>query len=85
MNRPEASRINGAQSSGPITAEGKARSSMNALTHGLTARDMCIAVENPEEFLAFQQEYFDEFQPQTRVERDLVKEMVSAKWRQERI
>jgi len=85
MTRSESSRINGAKSNGPSTTEGKARSSQNALKHGLTASDICIAVENPEEFNAFQQRYFDEFQPQTQVERDLVKEMISAKWRQERI
>jgi len=85
MNRSEASRINGAKSQGPVTPEGKARSSMNALTHGLTAADICIAVENPDEFNKFQQEYFDEFQPQTRVERDLVTELISARWRQERL
>jgi len=85
MTRPEASRINGAASHGPITAEGKARSSMNALKHGLTAQDMCIAIENPEEFNAFQQRYFDKLQPQDQIELDLVKEMVSAKWRQERV
>jgi hypothetical protein len=85
MTRSEASRINGAKSRGPITPEGKAKSSQNAITHGLTASDICICVENPEEFNAFQQAYFDEFQPQTQVERDLVTEMVSAKWRQTRV
>ena len=84
MTRSEASRLNGAKSRGPITAEGKARSSQNALKHGLTA-DICICVENPEEFAKFQQRYFDEFNPVGPVETDLVKEMVSAKWRQERV
>jgi hypothetical protein len=85
MTRSEAARINGAKSHGPATPEGKARSSMNALKHGLTSDNMCICVENPAQFDEFQQRYFDQFQPQNQVELDLVKEMVSAKWRQERM
>jgi hypothetical protein len=42
LTRAEASRRNGARSQGPTSTQGKARSSQNARTHGLTARDLSL-------------------------------------------
>ncbi|MFB3918407.1 MAG: hypothetical protein ACE14M_16885, partial [Terriglobales bacterium] len=44
-SRAGAARENGRKSRGPITSEGKARSSQNALKHGLTARRVTINSE----------------------------------------
>jgi hypothetical protein len=46
----EANRANAKRSTGPRSADGKAKSSKNSLAHGLTAQDIVIADEDPEEF-----------------------------------
>ena len=46
----KANRQNAKKSTGPRTPEGKARSSQNALKHGLLARDAVMADEDPAEY-----------------------------------
>jgi hypothetical protein len=48
--KARANRANGALSAGPRTAAGKARSSQNALKHGMTARSALIPGESPEQW-----------------------------------
>ena len=80
----DAARRNGAKSHGPKTPEGKAISSMNALRHGMTAKAVLLTNENPEAYCKLAAAYYEKFQPADDVERDLVDEMVVAKWRQRR-
>src|SRR6202051_2842957 len=80
----DAARINGAKSKGPKTPEGKAVSSMNALRHGMTAQAILLTNEDPEAYTKLAGAYYEKFQPADDVERDLVDEMVVAKWRQRR-
>ena len=84
LRRIEASRANGAKSHGPVTPEGRAIASRNALRHGLTAQTVVLTNEFAtrfEELLAF---YVEHFEPQSEVEMDFVEEMAVAKWRQRR-
>ncbi len=80
----EASRLNGAQSHGPVTEEGKAISARNALRHGLVANTILIPGESAEEFRRLLAGQIVEFEPQTPNELMLVEAMVVAKWRQMR-
>lgn len=85
LTKSQSARINGAKSRGPKTEAGRARSSQNALKHGLTSRNLVLPSEDPAEYDDLLRSYLDQFQPAGPVERDLVHEMVSAKWRLDRI
>jgi len=84
LRKIESARANGAKSHGPVTPEGKQRSSLNSLKHGLTARTLVLSNEARERFDRTVQAYLDEMEPLTEIETDLIEEMVAAKWRQRR-
>src|SRR5690349_4791429 len=78
----KANRANGALSRGPVTAEGKKRSSMNALKHGILAQNVIVGRESEEAFNTVLTEHLLALAPRDGVERAMVDEMVGAKWRQ---
>ncbi len=61
--RQEASRRNGALSQGPVTPEGKARSSRNATVHGCLAKMITFDDGEAEVFNAILAEYTARFEP----------------------
>src|SRR5215469_6191129 len=77
----EAARLNGAKSNGPITPEGKANSSRNAITHGLLATTVLLKGESRERFLELITEFTDLYEPRNITERSLVETMAMARWR----
>jgi hypothetical protein len=84
LRRLLSSRANGAKSRGPKTPEGKRVSSMNALQHGLAGKTLVLRSESQAGFDDLHQACIEHFQPQTRFEEYLVREMAGAKWRQSR-
>jgi hypothetical protein len=85
LTKAESARINGAKSRGAKTPQGRAAVSMNAISHGLTAKTLILQNENPEQFAKMLNSYFDYLQPTNQIEVDVVADMVAARWRLRRI
>lgn len=77
----EANRRNAQLSTGPVTEEGKRRSRQNAVRHGLTAETVVGALENAEDYAAFETAVTADFDAQSAVERELVLQLASLLWR----
>ena len=85
--RAEASRHNGRRSRGPTTAEGKARSSRNAVRHGILAKDVCAGegLEQREAFVALLDQLGAELAPASLLESLIVERIAAALWRTRRV
>src|SRR5919108_3710816 len=82
----EAARRNGAKSRGPVTPEGKQKSSRNSTQHGLTAEQIFVLNNESEEaFFELRDAIIARFQPVDELETDLCIEMAHARWRLHRI
>ncbi len=81
MTRPEAARTNGPLSKGPVTDEGKARSSRNAQSHGLCSQIVVMEGESQEAFDELAAAIFASHTPATIEEADLVFEVAANRWR----
>ena len=83
--RAAVNRANSAHSTGPRTESGKQRSSLNALSHGLTARTAVLPTEDPDTYQRHIQQFLDEYKPATPTETELVHEIADTAWRLNRI
>jgi hypothetical protein len=77
----EANRRNARKSTGPVTEEGKQRSRCNAVRHGLTAETVIGALEDAEDYQAFEAAIVADYDAQSAVERELVLRLASLLWR----
>src|SRR5271156_1453507 len=77
----EANRRNARLSTGPVTEEGKKRSRQNAVRHGLTAETVIDAIEDAEDYAAFEMAVTADYDAQSAVERELVLRLASLLWR----
>jgi hypothetical protein len=76
---------NAQHSTGPRTDAGKQRSSLNALSHGLTARSAVLPSEDSAAYHQHCAQFFDEYKPATPTETQLVQELADTAWRINRV
>src|SRR5579862_475705 len=85
-SRAATNQANAQHSTGPRTHAGKLRSSLNALTHGLTGgRTVLLPTEDPAAHQRHTQDFFEEYQPQGPTEKQLVQELIDTSWRLNRV
>jgi len=81
LQRLEANRRNALRSTGPRTEDGKQRSRVNALRHGLTAETVVGSLEDAEDYKAFEAAIIADYEAETAVARELVLRLASLLWR----
>jgi len=81
----EANRRNAKKSTGPKTEEGKAKSSMNALKHGLTSQRVWLNEEEKKDFHGFRLGLVDELEPWGSLETQFVCRIAAQMWRLARV
>jgi hypothetical protein len=77
----EANRRNARLSTGPVTEDGRRKSRQNAVRHGLTAETVIDALEDAEDYAAFEMAVTADYDAQSAVERELALRLASLLWR----
>jgi hypothetical protein len=75
-----ANQVNSQLSTGPKSPEGKAVSSKNGFSHGLTARFVVQDWEDMDKFRELRDRLWAELRPETTVEQELVHAMIEHRW-----
>src|SRR5450631_3474083 len=81
LKQIETNRRNALKSTGPTTPEGKRHSRCNAVRHGLTAETVIAALEDCEDYQAFEAAVISDYDVESAVERELVLRLASVLWR----
>ena len=86
LKKIASNRRNAKQSTGPRTPEGRAASSRNAFRHGLSAMTLTVMPgESQEDLDQLSETIRDEWKPSGAHENYLTDQMISARWRLERL
>jgi hypothetical protein len=84
-DRAEINRANSQLSTGPKTEAGKQRSSLNALSHGLTSQIVVMPTEDQQVYQLHLKSFTDEYDPQGVTESHLVQAVADTAWRLNRV
>jgi len=84
-DRAAINRANSKHSTGPRTDEGKARSSQNALKHGLGAKAILLPSDDAAAFQRHLHSFLNEYQPQGPTEQQLVQTLANNSWHLDRV
>jgi len=85
IDRAQINRNNAYHSTGPRTPEGKQRSCLNALRHGLTGQTVVMPADDLEAYQLHIQSFVNEHHPQGATETQLVQSLADAAWRLNRV
>jgi hypothetical protein len=85
INRAQINRENAQHSTGPKTAEGKKKSSLNALRHGLTGQIVVMPTEDLQAYQRHLESFADEYNPSGPTEAHLVQALADTSWRLNRV
>lgn len=85
MKKAESNKQNAKLSTGPKTPEGLARSSKNALKHGITSKDVVLNSESKKEYESLLQSMIECLCPADQVENMLVERAAQYAWRLRRV
>jgi len=83
--RAKINQANAQHSTGPRTDEGKERSSLNAIKHGLTSQAILLPTEDAAAYEQHVREHITAYHPQDPIEKQLVQLIADLGWRLNRI
>ena len=84
-HRTAINKKNSQHSTGPKSPEGKKRSSLNALRHGLTGQIVVMPTEDLAAYQRHLKSFEDEYAPQGATETNLVQALADTSWRLNRV
>ena len=87
MTAPQhlANKLNAQASTGPKSDAGKAISSQNAITHGLTSKQLIIPGEDPAEYEALRASLVQHYRPADEIELRMAENIAECQWRVRRL